>query len=146
MISRPMLFLALAGFLAINLGCSGGGTDEPELGLVTGTVKFDGTPLTGATVSFIPNDGRPASGQTDESGTYQLTYIRDTPGCKVGLCSVEIAFGEESAEDEALDGDDLVQNPTKPIVRIPPRYNTNSELEADVKPGVNTFDFDLASK
>lgn len=61
-------------------------------------------------------------------------------------------FGEEIVEDEQVEGDDLLQEPTpqKPAMsvteQIPPRYNRESELEADVKPGENTFDFSLTSQ
>ncbi|MEZ6131007.1 MAG: hypothetical protein R3C59_20240 [Planctomycetaceae bacterium] len=142
--------MTLATFLTGAIGCSDT-SDQPELGLVTGKVTFDGTPLSGVAVTFVPDDGRPAMGKTDEEGHYQLTYIRDTPGCKVGQNRVQIGNSEESGEKDQVEGDDLVQKPTRPPSRpasgeIPPRYNTKSELTANVQPGENTFDFNLTSK
>lgn len=157
-IINKLLVTAVAAFLTGTIGCSGG-TDGPELGLVSGTVTLDGTPLSGIAVSFVPDDGRPAMGKTDSDGHYQLTYIRDTLGCKVGHCRVQIGnteetidqFAEELGVEPLLEGDDLVQEPspqksTKPKDgQIPSRYNTQTELEADVKAGENTFDFTLTS-
>ena len=146
---RRVFAVAFSAVLAAAVGCSGS-TDQPELGLVSGTVTLNGTPLTDVDVTFRPGDGRPAMGKTDAAGHYQLTYIRDTPGCKVGRSRVEIGNSEESeSEDESgseLEGDELIQTPNKAgAPEIPARYNVNSELEADVKPGENTFNFDLKS-
>jgi hypothetical protein len=150
--------IALAALMTGIIGC-GGGTDQPELGLVSGTVTLDGSPLSDTAVTFVPDDGRPAMGQTDSEGRYELTYIRDTLGCKVGHCRVQIGNTEESGEEleedsedeQAEEGDEFVQKPTKQkpakqkTGQIPSRYNTKSELEADVQPGENTFDFKLTS-
>lgn len=129
-------------------GCGGAG-DQPELGQVTGTITLDGKPLSGVAVVFQPDGGRPARGTTDAEGKYELTYIRNTRGTKVGRNRVEIApseEGDESSESESDADEPQVKQPTrsgKPS--IPARYNVRSELERDVKPGKNTFDFDLES-
>ncbi|PQO45815.1 hypothetical protein [Blastopirellula marina] len=144
-VTLSAIFLGLAG-------CSGP-SDQPDLGEVHGTITLDGQPLSGVAVVFQPEIGRPAHGRTDAQGSYELTYIRDTRGTKIGRNRVEIAPSEE-AEDEDYSAEaeanaDTAQN-QRPIkagkARIPARYNINSELEADVKPGDNTFDFDLTSK
>lgn len=143
-----LLVMTLTGVLAGTVGCSRA-SDQPELGLVSGSVTLDGAPLPGVTITFSPNDGRPAMGQTDVEGSYKLTYIRDTPGCKVGRSRVQIGNTEESVVTEflELEGDDLIQNPRRAkSKRIPSRYNTKSQLEAVVQPGQNTFDFSLISR
>jgi hypothetical protein len=140
-----------ATFLGLS-GC-GGPSDQPELGQVKGTVTLDGKPLSGMAVVFQPDNGRSAHGRTDAEGKYELTYIRDVKGTKIGHNRVEIGPSEAEEEEEdapEMEGDDApppVQQPArtgKP--KIPARYNTRSELEADVKPGENTFDFKLTSK
>lgn len=142
------LAVALSVSLLSLTGCGGPG-DQPELGQVSGTVTLDGKPLRGIEVVFYPDSGRPARGRTNSEGKYELRYIRDTMGAKVGHNRVEIApneEGEDSPESEAdADGpaDKPPVKPGKPVV--PARYNTKSELEADVKPGENTFDFALES-
>ncbi len=130
-------------------GC-GGGSDQPQLGLVTGTVTLDGEPLSGVAVVFSPDNGRPARGNTDQTGKYKLTYIGQTLGAKVGHHRVEIAPNEEG-EEESEDADASENTVGKPQpkpgkIKIPARYNTKSKLEVDVKTGANTFDFNLESK
>lgn len=136
----------IAAISILSLVVSGCGvSDQPQLGLVTGTVMLDNQPVAGVSVTFQPDSGRPATGKTDENGDFQLTYMRDIPGCKVGHCRVEIGYGEGENEGVEMEGDDVVQTPDSGKKTIPARYNTETELEADVKPGENQFDFDLRS-
>ncbi len=142
--------LVVAGLLVLmQTGCGGPG-DQPELGEVTGTVTLDDKPLSGIAVVFQPESGRPARGMTNAEGKYELIYIRQTKGAKVGPNRVEIAPNEEG-ESEESDGNEGESSPAgaKPAKpgkpKIPARYNTRSELKADVKPGKNTFDFKLES-
>ncbi|OAI53284.1 hypothetical protein AYO47_05120 [Planctomyces sp. SCGC AG-212-M04] len=137
---------AMAVFALSLVGC-GSNSDQPELGQVTGTITLDGEPLNGIAVVFYPDSGRPARGKTNAEGKYDLTYIRETKGTKVGHNRVEVAPDEEGGEDEA-ESDEAAAKPKakggKP--KIPAQYNTKSILEADVKPGENVFDFKLESK
>ncbi|HBJ37562.1 MAG TPA: hypothetical protein DDZ51_22965 [Planctomycetaceae bacterium] len=135
--------------IVLQLGCTN--SDQPEIGQVRGTIVLDGKPLAGVAVVFQPDKGRPARGMTDAEGKYELTYIRNTKGSKVGPNRVEIAPSEEGEESvEVETGDENAQptvrtaKPGRPVV--PPRYNVQSELKVDVMPGENTFDFQLDSK
>ncbi|WP_437186971.1 carboxypeptidase-like regulatory domain-containing protein [Planctomicrobium sp. SH668] len=134
-------------FLIITIcftGCSQGLNDQPELGEVVGTITYEGKPLSGASITFIPVDGRPASGKADAEGKYELTYIRTTKGCKIGKSKVEITTGKEGEDEIEQEGDDYVQKPTKGgPPSIPAKYNVMTELTADVLAGKNTIDFDL---
>jgi len=60
--------LAVAVLFASLVGCGGG------LSKVEGVVTLDGTPVEGATVSFIPTSGKAnlVVGQTDASGKFSL--------------------------------------------------------------------------
>ena len=116
---------------------------------MTGTVTLDGKPLSGIAVVFQPESGRPARGMTNAEGKYELTYIRQTKGTKVGPNRVEIAPSEdgEVEENESSDEESQAAKPAKSgKPKIPARYNVQSELKADVKAGQNTFDFNLESK
>ncbi len=151
MFKAGLLAVALP-FLILSLSGCGGTGDQPQLGLVSGTITLDGAPLDGIAVVFYPDNGRPARGRTDSNGKYDLTYIRQTRGAKVGHNRVEIAPSEEDAHDEeeqATAGENI-STAKPPVMRekpkVPGRYNTNSILEADVKPGENVFDFKLESK
>ncbi len=129
-------------------GC-GGPSDQPELGQVTGTITLDGKPLSGTAVVFQPDNGRPAKGITDAEGKYELTYIRQTKGTKVGPNRVEITPSEDGEVEESENADEESKSATKRSnsgkPTIPARYNVRSELKADVKAGKNTFDFHLES-
>lgn len=119
--------LFLTVLLPLTLGC---GSDRPDMGTVTGTVTFNGKPLPNADISFEPKGKRFSFGKTDEEGRYEMTYIRDVKGVAVGECIVRITL----------------EDPNSPGQFIPLKYNANSELRADVKPGKNTFDFPLKSR
>ncbi len=145
------LTLGMSALLLHLTGC-GGPSDQPDLGQVTGTITLDGDPLPRTSVMFQPENGRPATGITDEEGHYELTYIRETKGTKIGKNLVQIGGIEESEDEEDAvafdaDGEPITQASAQPIIKpkIPVKYNLRSELEVDVQPGENTFDFDLES-
>jgi hypothetical protein len=127
-------------FLSVVLaacGCSWKPSDEPELGLVSGTVTMDGKPLPGVWVGFAPTEGRSSMGLTDKDGRYELNYLLEKKGAKVGQHKVAITTPQE---DES---GGIVPN-FKEL--IPPQYNSNTNLTAEVKPGSNTINFELAKK
>jgi hypothetical protein len=128
-LSRRAIVPVLFSFM---LGCSG--DKGPELGTVSGTVRFAGAPLPKASVNFIPENGRPSFGLTDDSGVYELKYTNDKPGAAVGKHTVRISTYRPPDENEGI--------PAVPE-SIPAIYNQSTELTADVKSGKNTIDFDL---
>lgn len=143
-IRTGFLIVAMSTLSLALSGC--GVSDRPVLGLVTGTVMLDNQPVAGISVTFQPDKGRPAIGKTDEHGDFKLMYMPETPGCKVGPCRVEIGYGEGEDEGVEMEGDDVVQTPGDSGKKtIPARYNTETELKAEVKAGENVFDFDLKS-
>ena len=115
------------------LGCGGGGADDqPDLGLVTGTVTLDGKPLAGVEVLFLPTGGRPSQGNTDDAGKYELAYTRDANGAVLGKHTVQIST--------VFDPD---APPSDSAVKVPEQYGEQSTLTAEVVAGENTFDFKL---
>ena len=128
------------GFLLFGLalglcGCGGGGEDIPELGTVSGAVTLDGKPLPGVMVVFQPQGaeaGRASMGKTDEQGRYVLTYNTELDGAAVGNHKVRVTTPTE--------------HPTPGFVDpIPAKYNTNTQLTKEVKPGEQTIDLTLKS-
>ena len=114
-------------------GCFGGGESLPELANVTGTVNLDGSPLIGANVLFQPQQGKTAFALTDENGKFELMYNQETAGTVPGSYTVKVSK-EKNPEEP---GNNL----------IPPKYNENTTLKADVKSGEeNDFQFDLTSR
>jgi hypothetical protein len=127
-LGTTVLWLSLAG--------CGGVSDAPETGDVSGYVKLDGQPVSGATVIFQPTEGRPSNGRTDDEGYYELTYSRSQSGAKLGSHQVRITTFIE-ADDEGTPG---VEE------KIPVKYNAKTELTKEVEAGDNEINFDLTSK
>lgn len=119
--------------------CAGCG--DSTIGSVEGTVTFDGQPLKGALVTFVPKEGgRPSYGRTDEDGRYELHYSNDKDGALVGSHKVMISTergGDEDAEDP--------KKRKSVKEKVPARYNKKTELTAEVESGSNTINFDLDS-
>lgn len=120
-------------FLALILfgvwGCRPAG---PELGIVTGKILFDEKPLANVVVQFEPSRGRPAIAITNSDGEYRLDYTQNKSGATIGVHIVRITTHQALTKGLSPE-------------RIPAKYNKNSTLTADVKPGKNVFDFSLKS-
>ena len=130
---RHIFCLLSLSLLAV--GCQKG----PELGSVKGTVKLEGQPLANATITFTPEPaGRSSMGRTNDMGEYELRYTATSGGALVGPMRVRITTAGEVT--------DARERTTMQPELLPKRYNEDSELVVDIKPGANTFDFDLKSK
>ncbi len=127
---RKVAFWSWVATLGLTTaGC--GRSDLPELGRVQGTVTLDGKPLPGVAVGFYPTSGgRQALAITDKDGKYELKFVEGVSGAKTGLNEVTVFWPDGST-------------PTAPI---PDKYNKNSDLKFEVKPGKNTFDIKMESK
>ena len=124
----------------ITVGCSNTPGDQPDLGTVTGTVTMDEKPLAGVMVVFSPEKGRSSMGTTDDAGNYELIYVGDTKGAKIGSHTISITTVQnDNSEEEGGAG----AAPFKET--IPAKYNTKSTLTEEVKAGENVFDFQLTS-
>lgn len=127
--------LACAVVLAATLGC--GGTRR---GAVSGQVTLDGQPVESGTISFIPAGAKhaPAAWSEIKGGRYSIPASQ---GPAVGPNRVEIRWPRKTgkklpAVPPAPETDEVVE-------AIPPHYNTQSDLKAEIKPGANPLDFDL---
>lgn len=124
--------LLLTFFLA---GC-GGGSKGPVTYSVSGTVTFDGEPVKKGDIKFVPEepgaapdagsivDGKYSLSAKGGKKKVQITASRDVPGK-----TTKGAMGEDIAVKEEF---------------IPARYNSQTELTADVT-GAKTFDFKLTT-
>jgi hypothetical protein len=133
----PVLLPALL-LSALLIGCSS--SDKPPTGEVTGTIKNSGTPVVGALVEFVPENGRPSMGQTDQNGKYTLYYAYKEPGAKIGMHKVRMSSGQTAAEGD----DDAAPRKPMPKPKAGKEFLTLAE-SVEVKSGANTFDFDLAN-
>ena len=131
-LSIALLFIPLLLILSAA-GCSKPG--RPGYQTVTGRVTFDGQPLENGFVQFVPVDSKtsPESGRIVK-GLYRME-------AKAGKVSVHILSTRLTGKM------DLVMNTAIEEMFVPERYNSKSELKADVVADkANAIDFDLTSK
>ncbi len=88
-LTRGSLVGATVVVLAV-VGCMGSSVQYPEVVDVTGSVLLDGKPLAGATITFVPSNGRASAGQTDANGRYTLAYTKTIAGAIFGWHRVMI--------------------------------------------------------
>lgn len=125
-------------FLVSSFGCSGSVERDPTVP-VSGTVTFNGQPVAGANVTFIPASGRPATGITDDSGVYKLKTFEENDGAVVGSHKVTISKSSAPAGNSAEELKSMKSE-------LPEKYNNpeSSGLTAEVKEGQDTpIDFKL---
>lgn len=131
--TNHILLLSTTLIFVLAFGCQRG----PALGTVSGTVTFNGEPLRYAYVVFQPIDppGTYGSAYTDETGEYTLRFSVNRDGAPIGKHQVSI---------RAAKGDELPDDAPKTVrIRLPEKYNDQTELVREVKAGHNEFDFEL---
>lgn len=141
-----------AVILCCSIGCFGGSSNISE---VSGVVTLEGEPLEGATVAFYPNDGRASQGVTDETGRYELTYLRNEKGAVIGEHIVtistkipdEVDYRGDVVGESGDGGRDAIVVKGR-AESLPRKYTDRwkSELRATVTSGSNDFPFDLKKK
>src|SRR5262245_5215809 len=127
---------SLLGALLALAGCTGGS----KTGVVSGAVTVDGqTPAAGSSISFFPSDGKAATaGALLEDGKYTVRV-------PVGTAKVEIRVPRavSGAKGEAAGpgpGGDRIEE------SLPARYNDNTELTYEVKPGRQEKNWELKTR
>ena len=134
--------------LAVVIGCSSGPAVDPNRPATVeagGTVTYNGQPLEGATVAFLPKNPKDpgASGRTDASGKFTLTAFAPGDGAVPGSYLVTISKVEGSTEVQ----EDSEAEPVALKSLIPEKYNNpqGSGFTAEVaEGGDNQFTFELA--
>jgi len=154
-LNLPQILGLVCVFVVVGCGESGDG-DRADRVAVTGTVTYNGTPVEGATVAFVPQgaDTAGATGRTDASGRYELTTFEPGDGAVPGSYKVKIAktvvagvpqgdvevdLDASGAEDEAPEAAEVEQS-------LPDKYQNEetSGLTAEVTAdGDNEFSFEL---
>ncbi|QDT66991.1 hypothetical protein [Calycomorphotria hydatis] len=131
-----MVFITLAG-------CQQ--ADRDEVSPVKGVVIYQGNPLSGGSIQFIPDSsqgttGRMATGKIGPDGTFELTTYEPGDGALPGHHKVTISY----YESEEFDPENPTLSESKSLV--PEKYGdpTQSGLNAEVLSGKeNTFEFTL---
>jgi hypothetical protein len=127
---------AVICLLALGAACS-----SRTSATVHGKVTLDGSPLDDATISFVSTAGgaRQSAWTTIKNGEYTVV---EKDGLGIGPFRVEIRALRPTGEKPNPNEPTMI--PSKEI--IPSRYNSGSELKAEIKPGKNAADFALKSK
>ena len=133
-----------AGFLlALALGCGG---DANRVG-VSGSVRVDGQPLESGSISFLPaaGTGGPTAGAEIRQGTYSVpAESGPAPGKYDVRIKATRKTGRRIKDGFSHPPDDMVDEIEQ---FLPAKYNTQSELTAELKPGTNKgVDFELRLK
>ena len=129
-----------SGTVLLALACAGCGQDGPEISYVEGSIKMDGKPLAGASVTFFPENGRPAGAWTDEDGHYVLNFNLDRKGAIPGKNRVRIGTLRDGGQDP--EGKRIPGSPET----VPPKYNSQTTLVFVVEQGKkNVANFELVS-
>jgi hypothetical protein len=139
-------FVVACGLVVVaclsSSGCGAKRPPVPELSPVSGKITFEGKPVPGAKIVFIPAnedpkkppETRPAA-ESDDAGNYSLMWD-ENEGAPPGNYKVIImAFKQVDEEDDEV----------KPPSLIPERYSSPklSGLKAVVKEDDNVIDFPL---
>jgi hypothetical protein len=139
LLARATLLAAIPGVLLI-CGCGGPGAREA----ITGTVTFDGKPLDKGEITLIPqtNTKGPTAGAEIVGGKFTIPAAG---GTFAGKFRVEITASRPTGRKGI---DRLTGTPMSGSEQyIPSRYNTESQLTADVKAGAeNRLEFAVNSK
>src|SRR5262245_26830212 len=117
--------------LLVLAGCGDSTTGE-----VRGTIKFDGQPVKEGAITFKPVDGK-----TGTAGG-QIKDGRYTARVPLGEMKVEISAPKVVRMKKLYDTPNSPEAPVTEEV-LPAKYNTQTELRLEVKPGLNEKDFDL---
>ncbi len=128
---KGLAFFIAAVLLALSaIGCSRG----PDVVTIHGTVTRGGQPVKDLVLNFIPENGRPSWGYTDEKGYYELHYNRDRDGALLGKHRVFISFLPRDPEVQYA----MTEGRLKYPVGIP------EILEKYGNPDTSPLEFDLS--
>jgi hypothetical protein len=134
----------IALFVLAPAGC-GGRADSLPREPISGTVSFNGRPLKKGSIQFMPevSVGGVATGGLIEDGRFRVDRDKGPVPGRYSVLIFASGDTEGPGDEGALPG-----RPKLPKKRtqglIPPRYNFETKLVADVKVGgPNSFPFDL---
>ncbi|TWU15035.1 hypothetical protein Pla52o_55720 [Novipirellula galeiformis] len=128
-------FAGLFLVLPLLVGCPGG--SGLDLQPVSGTVTYDGAPLKDGRIQFrsLEGDQRSFSGPI-ENGRYSVETFTGPMQVEIRASRIVPGLFDESNPGEKTPIGEMY---------LPEKYNSLTELTADVPSGGETIDFDLTS-
>lgn len=139
LLSRRSLLVCTVHVSACVLFFCGCSNEDSNRASVSGTVTFNGEPLADGSIVFLPagGNGGPSAGDTIQEGKYSIGVKK---GPMVGTNRVEIVAVRETGKMVTYgNGPEMAER----ISFIPAKYNEESELIEDLKPGRNEINFKL---
>lgn len=137
--SRVLGLVAAVVSCCTLAGC--GGANTPDTGNVSGVVTYNGAPLSDVMVTFVPSNGRPASGPTDAAGKYTLSTFGTDDGAVLGEHKITIT----SAQADIPMPGTPEEAQAAPKAPFPQSYMSveTSTLTATVESGSNEINLEL---
>lgn len=148
---RTTLLTGLASLGLLGCGGGGGPAANKAVGTVSGTIKHKGQAAPeNMLVTFLGGDGVTASGRTDGTGHYSLTFQKSP---KIPVGSYKVALTPYNPGDSASADPKQFFDPATGMTRppqvvkssLPDKYSnpTTSGITREVNEGANTIDIDL---
>jgi hypothetical protein len=143
MIQKTLILFIIVDVILTLPGCGGGKKPDglPDLYPCQITITLKGTPLEGAVVSLLGNDGRwPGNGITDRQGIAVIKTRGQFIGVAEGTYKVTVSkvfLPPSTGKDEG--------STEEPKLLVNPKYVTpeTTPLNCTVKSGVNQFEFQV---
>lgn len=144
-----LVCLAVLAVMAVS-AIAGCGPDRPKTIPVSGTVTFDGKPIAGAAVLLMPEaPGRPATGETDESGNFTMMTFEPGDGALPGKHAVTVTKKKVTGLLADKDGLSVGEAPGGMKVEwlLPQKYSDpkTSGFTVEVKSGMEPLVLELKS-
>jgi hypothetical protein len=140
---KNALVIACGVWCLVLAGCGRRDYTGERRYAISGKVLVDGQPIGMGVISFLPQGeaGRVAGGPIAD-GVYD---IPEAKGPNAGLHRVEIHWNKLTGRKipNPMDPSEMID---EMAVGLPEKYNTKSELTAQVSAGQTKFDFDLKTK
>lgn len=103
----------------------------------TGRATFEGEPVKGATITFVPEQGRPATAITDDDGEFEMSTFKPGDGAVAGRHTVTIILTNPGDEmiiagrpsKNAIPGKYTVPETTPFKVEVSPDKENRFELK-----------------
>ncbi len=149
MTNRPRLTLLVPLVFVVFSGCSGGGPPPLDVFPVTGSVRLDGEPIGGVSVTFIPESGVAGgvgSAVSDDAGQFSMKSGENLDGVPAG--EYRVLFMKMTLPDGSPIPEGAMAADVGAENRLPRIYNDleNTSIKAVVEAGENApFEFELRS-
>ena len=127
--------LLCVGVALLFAGCA----NEPPTGMITGEVTMDGQPLEDGRIQFTPLDG-----QSQPGGA---TVAQGKFTAKVPVTKMKVEINGNKRTGRKIKAYDTPESPLMDeiVELVPPKYNINSDVTLDVKPGPQEVKYELKS-